>query len=147
MDMLRELTYWHWWILAVVLISIEVLAPGTFLLWLGIAAAATGLTKFLLPDLGWELQAVIFAVSAVLAIWAGRVWVRRHPMTSDKPNLNRRGAEHVGRHFELTEPVIGGAGKLVIDGVIWRIAGPDMPIGTRIVVVGIDGTLLRVDRS
>ncbi len=147
MDVLPSLTFWHWWILAAALIAIELLAPGIFFLWLGIAAAITGLIKLLIPGFGWEFQAVIFSISAFIAIWGGRVWIGRHQTTSDKPNLNRRGAEYVGRHFELADPIVSGSGKLDIDGVIWRIAGADMPVGTRVTVVAVDGALLRVDRA
>ncbi len=140
-------TFWHWWILAAALIAIEVLAPGTFFLWLGIAAAVTGLIKLVAPGLGWEFQAMIFAISSILAIWGGRVWFGRHQTASDRPNLNRRGAEYVGRHFDLADPIVSGSGKLAIDGVIWRVVGEDMPAGTSVTVVAIDGTSLKVDRA
>ena len=39
----------HWWVLAVVLLALEVAAPGTFFLWLAMAAAVVGLIVLVLP--------------------------------------------------------------------------------------------------
>ena len=36
--------FWHWWILAAIFAGIEILAPGVFFIWLGAAAALTGVT-------------------------------------------------------------------------------------------------------
>ncbi len=144
--MLDGLTYWHWWLLAAVLIAIEMLAPGAFFLWLGVAAVVTGLAAFLLAGMGWEYQALIFAVSAMLAIWGSRAWFAKHRTTSVRPNLNRRGAEYVGRRFVLADPIVEGSGKLLIDGIVWRIVGEDLPAGTTISVAAVDGALLQVIR-
>ena len=144
--MLDGLTYWHWWLLAAVLIAIEMLAPGAFFLWLGVAAVVTGLAAFLLAGMGWEYQALIFAVSAMLAIWGSRAWFAKHRTTCVRPNLNRRGAEYVGRRFVLADPIVEGSGKLLIDGIVWRIVGEDLPAGTTISVAAVDGALLQVIR-
>lgn len=144
--MLDGLTYWHWWLLAAVLIAIEMLAPGAFFLWLGVAAVVTGLAAFLLAGMGWEYQALIFAVSAMLAIWGSRAWFAKHRTTSVSLNLNRRGAEYVGRRFVRADPIVESSGKLLIDGIVWRIVGEDLPAGTTISVAAVDGALLQVIR-
>ena len=46
---------WGWVILGLVLIGGEVLAPGIFLLWLGLAALLTGAVVGLV-DLGWQSE-------------------------------------------------------------------------------------------
>ena len=43
--------HYGWWILALVLIGAELLAPGYFLIWIGFAAAALGVVSFLSPGL------------------------------------------------------------------------------------------------
>ena len=57
--------YHVWWIAALVLIAAEMIAPGFFLLWIGIAAAVMGVVTWLLPGLGWLGQSILFAVLAV----------------------------------------------------------------------------------
>ena len=44
--------HYLWWIVALLLIGGEVILPGYFMLWIGIAAAAMGVVLLLLPDLG-----------------------------------------------------------------------------------------------
>ena len=41
--------HYLWWILALVLIAIEVILPGYFMLWIGIAAGITGVVVLVLP--------------------------------------------------------------------------------------------------
>jgi membrane protein implicated in regulation of membrane protease activity len=40
---LLEPIYWNWWLLGVVLMIIEAIAPGFFFLWMGVAALLVGL--------------------------------------------------------------------------------------------------------
>ena len=40
-DFLQGLQFWHWWLLAVALLILEVFSPGVFALWLGLAAGLT----------------------------------------------------------------------------------------------------------
>ena len=72
-ELLHNLEFWHWWVLAAVLIALEVLAPSTVLLWPGIAAAIVGVVLLISPDVGWQGQVLLFAVLAVvsLGVWMG----------------------------------------------------------------------------
>ncbi len=91
-----HITYWHWWILAVALLILEVATPGFFLLWVGIAAALTGVLLWLVPSLGWEYQILVFAVLSVATIVLWRMYQKAHPPTSDPPVLNRRCGQSSG---------------------------------------------------
>jgi len=55
------LHYW-WWVLALILIAGEVLAPGFFMLWIGIAAAVMGVVTWVVPGLGALAQAGVLEV-------------------------------------------------------------------------------------
>ncbi len=57
--------HYLWWILALLLIAGEVLLPGYFMLWVGLAAAAMGVVLWLVPGLAWLTQAVLFACAGV----------------------------------------------------------------------------------
>jgi membrane protein implicated in regulation of membrane protease activity len=86
-------------------------------------------------------------VLSVAAVVLGRVWLKRHPIGTDRPTLNRRGDQYVGRVFTLDEPVINGFGKIRVDDTTWKIRGNDCAAGARIRVVGVDGTTLLVDTA
>jgi hypothetical protein len=136
--------FWHWLVLGLVFVGIEPFVPGTFFLWMGISAAAVGALLWLVPALSLELQLLAFALLSVATIVLSRRYLLRHPIESDEPNLNRRGAQYVGRAFTLQEPVVNGRGRLRVDDTVWRIEGEDCAAGTRVEVTGVEGTLLRV---
>jgi membrane protein implicated in regulation of membrane protease activity len=138
-------TFWGWLALGMGLLVFELLAPGVFFLWLAIAAGATGLVVLVLPDLSWQGQLMLFGLLSIVSVVAGyRLRGRAGP--TDHPTLNRRGEQYVGRHFTLEGPIVNGQGKLKVDDTTWKVTGPDLPGGTTVVVVGVDGTQLRVDR-
>ena len=140
-----QLTYWHWFILAAILIIIEVFAPGAFMLWIGIAAGVVGAVLYFAPALGWEYQFILFSIASVGSIVAWRAWRQSHPVVTDEPTLNRRGAQYIGRVFTLEAPIVNGIGKLRVDDSTWKIEGVDCPAGTKVRVTGIENTVLKVD--
>lgn len=143
--MLQQLTYWHWFILAAILIILEVFAPGAFMLWIGIAAGVVGALLYFFPAMTWEYQFIIFSIAAVGSIIAWRSYRGTHPITTGEPTLNRRGAQYIGRIFTLETPIIDGIGKIRVDDSTWKIVGTDCPAGTKVKVVGIDSTVFRVE--
>ncbi len=145
--LLSGVEFWHWWVLGVALVILEMVAPGTVLLWMGVSAGFTGLALFLLPGLAWEYQLLIFAAFSVATIFLSWKYLRKHPIRTDEPALNRRGERYVGRLFTLSEPIIGGRGKLKVEDTIWKVAGADLPEGARVKVTGVDGTTLTVEEA
>jgi len=143
--MLQQLTYWHWFIIAAILIILEVFAPGAFMLWIGIAAGVVGAVLYFVPTMTWEYQFILFSLAAVGSIVAWRSYRNKHPAVTDEPTLNRRGAQYVGRVFTLDAPIVNGVGKIRVDDSTWKIEGADCPAGTKIKVVGIENTVLKVE--
>ncbi len=141
-----EPAFWHWFILAVVLIIAEVLASGTFFLWTGVAAAAVGLLLLAVPTLGWEYQVLLFAGLSVASVYVWRRYLKTHPTQTDQPRLNRRGEQYIGRIFTLAEPIVNGQGKIRVDDSTWKVRGEDCSAGTRVVVSSVDGVVLEVEK-
>ena len=144
---LASLQFWHWLILAAVLAAIEALAPGMFFIWFGLAAGLVGLIALVVPGLGWEWEAVLFVVLAVVSVFLGRSFMRRNQKPSADPALNRRGERYVGRKFTVESPIVNGRGAIKVDDGVWRAAGPDMPAGRQVKVVGVDGSILKVEAA
>ncbi|PHS68525.1 MAG: hypothetical protein COB23_09150 [Methylophaga sp.] len=137
--------FWHWLILAVVLVIVEILAPTFFALWMAIAAFITGVVLYLFPSMPWEYQVFIFAVLSVASIVAWRSYYTKNPIITDEPLLNRRGEQYVGRVITLKEPIIDGQGKVQVDDSTWKIEGEDCPVGTKIKVVSINNVIFQVE--
>lgn len=138
--------FWHWWILAVALIIIEILLPSFFALWLAIAAALTGLLLLIFPGLGWEWQLLLFALFSLVSIVAWRRYYQKHPIKTDEPLLNRRGEGYVGRELTLSQPIIDGIGKIRLDDSNWKVQGPDCPAGTKIRIKALNNVVFIVER-
>jgi membrane protein implicated in regulation of membrane protease activity len=144
MELFDQIDYWHWLVLAVVLVILEVFSPGVFFLWMGIAAVIVAGVLYAMPELAWQYQLLIFALLSVAAIFSARYFLKRHPIKTDQPNLNKRGHQYVGRVFTLEEPIVNGEGKIRVDDTTWKIRGSDCPEGKRVEVTGVEGVVLEV---
>lgn len=145
MELLQNLEFWHWLILAVALVVLEIFSPGVFLLWMGVGAAITGLLLWLMPDLSWQIQLVAFALLSLGATVGARLFLHNHPIHTDQPALNRRGEQYVGRTFTLDSAIVNGQGKIRVDDSTWKIHGADCEAGSKVRVVGVDGVVLVVE--
>jgi membrane protein implicated in regulation of membrane protease activity len=134
-----------WWLLALVLIGAEMIAPGYFMLWIGIAAGIMGAVTLIVPTLSPIAQALVFAVLAIATCTI--YWRLIRPLAehrNDQPLLNRRGEKLVGQRFVLVEPIVNGRGKVSVGDGSWLAEGPDMAAGSEVEVVACEGTTLKV---
>jgi len=145
MEFLEQAEFWHWWVAGIVFLVIETFAPGAIFLWMGVAAGVVGIILLIASDLAWEYQFLVFAVFTVVSAVGWRAYLRRHPTKTDKPTLNRRSQQYVGRTFTLEEAIVNGQGKIRVDDSTWKIEGADLPAGTKVKVTGADGTVLKVE--
>lgn len=140
-----EIDFWYWWIFAVALVIIEILAPSFFALWMAIAAFMTGLALLLMPELAWEIQLMLFAVLSVFSIVLWRHYYQKNPIISDQPTLNRRGEQYIGRTVTLQTPIVDGVGKIRLDDSSWKIEGPDCPAGKKVRIVSLHNVVFSVE--
>lgn len=134
---------WHWIVLGVALAIAETLLPGTILLWLGIAAALTGIVLLAWTDLGWQGQVLLFGAIAVVAVAVGLVLRRKlHKPQPREVNLGTQ--RFVGQRGALSTAISNGRGEIRLGDTVWPVAGPDLPVGTSVVVTGSDGVTLTV---
>ena len=141
-----ELGAWSWLILAAVLFVLELLSPGIFFMWFGLAAAVTGLIMFRY-DISWQWQLIWFGGLSLAAVLIANKYLRKHPLESERPLLNERATQLVGQSFDLVDPIVNGRGSIRSGDTIWRVEGPELPRGTRITVVGSDGSVLKVEAA
>jgi membrane protein implicated in regulation of membrane protease activity len=145
MDSFSQFGEWTWITLGIALLGLELLAPGTFFMWLGLAALGVGAIAFF-TDLSWQIELVLFGVLALVLVIAGRrFFARQGDETTDTPGLNERGKSHLGREITLAEPLVGGTGRVKIGDTMWRIEGPDLPAGARVRVSAVRGAMLEVE--
>lgn len=139
------LASYGWWIVALVLIAAEMILPGYFLLWLGVAAGLMGVVTLLLPEMPFLLQTVVFAVFAVATCVIYWKFIRPSAeLRDDQPLLNRKGARMIGRQVIAIENFVNGRGKVTVGDSQWLAEGVDISAGSVVEVVAVDGTTLKV---
>jgi membrane protein implicated in regulation of membrane protease activity len=142
--MFSTLGTWNWLVFGLLLMGLELMLPGVFLFWVGLAALLVGLLSVAIAP-PWQLQLLMFAVFAAAAvpIWR-RVARSNSGVSNSNPFLNKRSEAMIGRVFTLEKPIVDGAGTVRVDDTIWRVAGPDAPAGSRVRIVHADGASLTV---
>lgn len=135
---------WSWWLLGFVLLGLELLLPGFVLVWFGVGAILVGGLALLVSWPVWTL-ALVWAGLSIGLLVVGRRWFRSDAATSEDPLLNDRAGRIVGRAFTLDAPLGENGGHLTVDDTTWRIRGPLLPAGARVVVRAVDGAVLVVE--
>ena len=133
-----------WLVFALLLMAGEMVIPEMFLLWLGFAALAVFATLLGVPGLPIVWQGVAFGAFSALSILVYLKFFRNRNAPSDRPLLNRRGEQLVGQVHPLEQPIVDGRGRLKIGDAFWVAEGPDLPQGTRVRIVAVDGMSLQV---
>ena len=149
MEWFASLGPWNWMVLGAALLALEILAPGAYLLWLGIAAILTGTLSLQLWETSfwiWQVQVLVFLVLSIASVLVGRRYFSgRSAEETDQPLLNRRDQQLVGRTATLEQPISEGQGRIRLGDTLWRVSGPDLPAGARVRVVSAAGGELTVE--
>lgn len=138
---------WTWFIIAVALFLLELVAAGVFFIWLGAAAIVTGVIDLIIP-MSWQVELAVFAGLSVALVLIGRPMVmKRINLDTDQPNLNNRNQNFIGQRYQLSEALTGGRGTLKINDTIWRIRGDDCLQGEWVTITAVDGLELVVEKD
>lgn len=137
---------WAWIVAGLVLLALELVVPGGFLLWMGISGIVTGIVV-LLWAIGWPLQWLIFGVLSLVSIALWVRWTRSRPAPTDRPYLNRRAEHLVGQEAVLEQAIEQGFGRVVLGDTVWRVSGADLPVGQRVRIIGNEGAVLKVEAA
>jgi inner membrane protein len=124
------------WVIASVSLVLPVVGVGLVLI--GGAGIARG------ADDGWTwlgIGAFLIGLDIVIDF----AWAHPGLSISDQPDLNRRGAQLIGRIVDVAEAIVGGRGKVKVGDTLWTVEGPDTHAGTPVRVASSDGTVLRVE--
>lgn len=148
MDWLIDPFFYNWLILAIILLIVEVATFTLLFLWLGIAALIMVVITWAFPDLSMPLQLLLFAILSLLSVVMWSLLFKKRQAKSGSLIMNNRAQRYVGRTTVLIEPIDNGRGKVQLDDSYWRVeSSVDLPIDTKIRVVGCRGTTLLVEAA
>lgn len=149
-DLLAITGSWTWIIFGLLILAIEILMPSTFLLWPGIAALLVGGVTLALgtnnPIWPWQAQVLVFLAGSLVIAWFGRNFLReRNLVDSERPNLNERGAQLVGKTATLSTAIENGQGRAKLGDTTWTVRGPDAKKGAKVRITASEGSVLQVE--
>ncbi len=95
----------------------------------------------------WQVQAILFALLAVVATLHRPATDPAATATTDRtlPEPARRQPRRP--HRNAAEPIREGRGRIRLDDTLWRVSGPDLPVGARVKVVASNGRDLTVEAA
>jgi inner membrane protein len=141
---MSAMLWWHWIVIAVVLAAAETLLPGAIAIWFAVSAAIVGLVMVVFDGLPWQYQWLGFAILGIVAMLAYRSWRNKYPDETEQPNLNQRGLQYIGSELVLVEAIEQGQGRARLGDGVWKVEGPELPVGARVRVTGVKGAVLTV---
>ena len=134
-----------WGCAALLMISLESLAPGIFLLWLGFAAAGVFILMVFGLPLSIVAQTVVFVILSFVSVGVYWKYFRKVAMQSDQPMLNNKQDQMLGMVLNLETAIVNGAGRVKIGDAFWQVQGADISEGTVVRVVAFHNGVLMVE--
>jgi hypothetical protein len=80
---MEDILWWHWIVLGIILVLMEMVVPSFTIFWFGLGALVTGLLLAVLPEISLKWQLLVFSVSSVaFTFFWFRLFVPRKKMKS-----------------------------------------------------------------
>jgi inner membrane protein len=136
-----------WAAVALLLFAAEAMAPGAFMLWMGFGATVVFVGVLLIDGVPVPAQVAAFILLSFISIQIYRRWFRSNEPQSDRPHLNQRANTLVGHVAKLDQAIVNGRGRVQIADAFWVVEGADLPAGTVVRVVAVDGMALKVQKA
>ncbi len=136
--------HWIWWGFGALLVVLEVVVSGTFLLWMGISAGVIGVLVYFAQNLAWEIQFVLFAVFSLASIFLSRKYLQS--TADEQSSLSTRGKLYIGMVVTVEESIVNGIGKVRVEDTVWRAQGDDIAAGARVKIMDIKSATFTVEK-
>ena len=145
-EFFTNLQAWHWLILGIFVLILELLGAGGFLLGIGVAALVVSATMAVIPGLDWHWQFLLFAILSVVVTFIYWKKFRHFNEKTQQPLLNARVQRLIGRKVSLLTPLVNGTGKVQIEDALWTVSSSqELPKGAIVTITGAEGMTLLVE--
>lgn len=145
------LEWWHWAVVGFALIIGELVVPAFVLLWFGVGALFVAAVVWIAPSVSLVVQILtLIAVSSALV----GLWFRVFKPGMHKTRLGMADADLTGQVGLLVEAVAPyKRGKVrfqrpMLGADVWEcIADEPIEVGTRVKVLSVEGSFVKVGRT
>ena len=62
---MESILWWHWIVLGIILVLMEIVVPSFTIFWFGLGAVVTGLLLAAVPEISLKWQLLVFSVSSI----------------------------------------------------------------------------------
>ncbi len=148
-EFFQTMPFWYWFVLAAILLMVEIATGTTYFLWPAAAASVVGVADIWPLDGEWRLQLALFAaITVLLTIFATpRVKPWLHKSQADHLTLNEGGAQKIGRRVRVEENFSSGQGRVRFNDTAWIAeseTGEDFAAGAEVEITRVDGAKIYV---
>lgn len=131
-----------WLIIGFVLLILELMIPGVFLMWWGFAAMMTAVMANFV-SLAW--QVTFFAILATIFSLAWWKYQRNKDDVDDRHTaLNAREHHLMGSYGIVEEIIQGSIIRAKFGDTTWKVQGENLCVGDKVQVIGTEGIVLQV---
>ncbi len=144
-----ELAYWHWLVLGIGLIILEIFTASFTVFWFGLGALVVGILLWLFPAIGFSGQLVLWIIASVAFTVFWFKYFKPKMVDKTKAGIAREAA--IGESGQVIKaPVAGGRGQVrfttpVLGDDEWEfICEQDVRVGDRVFIKDFSGNTLVV---
>ena len=145
-----ETVYWHWLVLGITLIIVEMFIPSFTILWFGLGAVLVGAVMAMI-DLNFSMQILLWTLASVAftVLW---FWVLK-PKAEDRNNTElarQASVGEAGQVIKLPPETTNGKGRFntpVLEQDAWEfVCDAQVQLGDRLHIKEISGNHLMVTK-
>ena len=148
-----DLAWWHWMVLGLALVLLELAVPSFFIVWFGLGALLVGVAMLVMPGLAFSGQMLLWTAASVAMTMLWFKVFRR----GDGKTRSGQANEAIGEIGILVSAVapLGPTSargevrfqKPVMGSEVWPcLADEALSAGERVRVLAVDGQLLKVGK-
>lgn len=143
--------WWHWMVLGIVLMLLELAVPAFFLVWFGLGALIVGLLLATAPALAFPVQILVWIGASLAFVF---LWFKVFKANVHKTRAGLSKGQFAGEIGIVTQairPYEKGRirfQKPILGAEAWEaIADEEIAPGDRVHVLEVEGNILRVARA
>ena len=147
-----QIVYWHWVILGIGLMLLEIALPSFTALWVGAAAVIVGILLYFFPDLSATLQVVLWAALSTALTWSWFRYLKPLSIDKTKAGLSREAIlGEIGQVISVPNGERRGVLRFpapILGSDEWQfISQENLAVGDRVRVTDLSGNSLIVTKS
>lgn len=146
-----QILWWHWVVLGIVLMLLELAVPAFFLIWFGLGALIVGMLVAVFSSAPFALQILAWTAFSLLFIWLwfkvfkpniykSRAGMARGSLIGEVGLVTRDIRPYEKGQIRFQKPILG-------DEVWESVADEEIRVGERVRVLEVEGNTVRVSRA